>query len=90
MKVKIYDEIVELTLETITKTRQQKIENCLSCIEEVVSGEVYINPEYGFERYKEDMLEEIEQIKRGEHDHYLAFIQTAYYIQTGKCVGILG
>lgn len=90
MKVKIYDEIVELTQETILKTRQYKINICLGCIEEVASGDVYLNPEYGFERYKADMLEAIEQIKRGEHDHYLAFIQTAYYIQTGKCVGILG
>lgn len=90
MKIKVYDEIVELTQETILKTRQQKIDNCLRCIEEVASGEVYLNPEYGLERYKAAMLDDIEQIERGEHDHYLAFIQTAYYIQTGKCVGILG
>lgn len=86
IKVRVYDEIITLTKGTIIKTREAMIKNCYGCIAEVESGKVYLNPEYGFERYKAEKLKEIEQIKEGKYDNYLASIQKAIYIQTDESV----
>lgn len=89
IQVRIYDDLVTLSEDTIIKTRLQKIQNCKGCIDEVLSGKVYLNPEYGIERYTQEMQNEACDIAKGKHDHYLAFIQTAYYIQSGECVPVL-
>lgn len=89
-EVKVYGKLIILTEDTIIKTREAMIKNCHGCISEVESGKVYINPEYGFERYKGEKLSEIENIKQGEYDHYLYFIQKAVYIQTNQSVPMLG
>lgn len=89
-EIRVYGEKVILTECTIIKTRDWFIQNELGCIAEVESGEVYLNPEYGFEKYKGDCLSNIENIKQGEWDHSLTFLQRAYYIQSGKSAGILG
>lgn len=86
IQVRVYDEIITLTKETIIKTREASIKNCYGCIAEVESGKVCLNPEYGFDRYKAEKLKEIEQIKDGKYDHYLASIQKAIYIQTNESV----
>lgn len=88
--IRVHGEKVILTKDTIVKTREWFIQNELGCIAEVESGEVYLNPEYGFDRYKGDCLSNIEKIKQGEWDHSLTFVQRAYYIQSGKSVGLLG
>lgn len=89
MQIKIYDEIVTLSKETILKTREQAIQICIDCVEEVLSGEVYLNPEYGILRYTNEQQCEMFEIELGNHDHYLSFIQKAYYIQSGKSIPIL-
>ena len=86
IQVRVYDEIITLTKETIIKTRECQIKNCHGCIAEVESGKVYLNPKYGFDRYKAEKLKEIEQIKEGKYDNYLASIQKAIYIQTNESV----
>ena len=86
IQVRVYDEIITLTQQTIIKTRESQIKNCHGCIAEVESGKVYLNPEYGFDRYKAEKLKEIEQIKDGKYDHYFGFIQKAVYIQTKESV----
>ena len=86
IQVRVYDEIITLTKETIIKTRECQIKNCHGCIDEVESGEVYLNPDYGFERHKAEKLKEIEEIRDGKYDHYFGFIQKAVYIQTKESV----
>ena len=61
IQVRVYDEIITLTKETIIRTREASIKNCYGCIAEVESGKVYLNPEYGFERHKAEKLKEIEE-----------------------------
>lgn len=86
IKVRVYDEVITLTKETVIKTREASIKNCYGCIDEVESGKVYLNPDYGFERHKAEKLKEIEEIRDGKYDHYFGFIQKAVYIQTKESV----
>lgn len=77
---------VELTEETILKTRKWFHDNSIACIEEAKSGKVFVNdPESYFEWRNEEAKEYME----GKHDHIVAFLQRAYYIQTGECVALL-
>lgn len=87
--IRVYDEQVILTKDTIIKTREWFINNQLGQVAEVERGEVYLNPEYGLERLKSECLKNIEDIKQGDWDHSLTFVQRAYYIQSNKCVGLL-
>lgn len=78
---------VTLTPETIEKTRQYYADNAKACIAEAVSGEVRVNdlPRYIIwcEQRAADSL-------AGKSDHTFTFIQMAWYIQSGECVGLLG
>jgi hypothetical protein len=77
---------VALTEESMQATRQYYHDNALACIEEVKSGKVYVNdPESYFEWRMRESKEYIE----GKHDHVLAFLQHAYYIQTGESIALL-
>lgn len=77
---------LQLTEESILKTRNWFHDNSLACIEEVKSGKVYVNDqEYYFNWRKEEAKEYLE----GKSDHTLTFLQRAYYIQTGESVALL-
>lgn len=77
---------VELTEETIQKTREWFANNDQECIEEVCSGKVNVNdPEVYIlwcEKRAKSALE-------GGIDHTLTFLQRAYFIQTGEMVALL-
>ena len=77
---------VELTEESMQKTREWFADNAQGCIDEVVSGDVRVNdPETYFqmcETRKEDAI-------AGRYDNTLAFLQRAHYIQTGECIALL-
>ena len=85
----VHGKPVTLSKDTILKTRECKINIELGCIEEVKSGKVYINPDYGIERYEKDCMEEIEKYKSGYYDKWIGFIQLAYWIQTGESIPLL-
>lgn len=77
---------VVLKDEVIQETRKWFHDNSIACIEEVKSGKVYVNDsEYYFKWQMKEAKEYIE----GCHDHVLAFLQRAYYIQTGESVALL-
>jgi len=77
---------VELTIESIQKTREWFAKNAQECIEEVNSGKVKVNdPESYFQWCKIRMEDAIV----GRNDHTLTFLQRAHYIQTGECVALL-
>ncbi|MFQ3543589.1 hypothetical protein Q7A53_05840 [Halobacillus rhizosphaerae] len=77
---------VELTDETIQKTRKWFHNNCMACIEEVKSGKVYVN---NIKKYIEMEKESARDYMEGKNDYIFAFVQRAYYIQTGECIALL-
>lgn len=77
---------VELTSESIQKTRDWFSNNAIACIEEVKSGKVRVNDP---ESYFEWRNKEAKEYREGQHDHTVAFLQRAYFIQTGECVALL-
>lgn len=77
---------VQLSEESIKKTRKWFSENALACIEEVKSGKVNVNdPEYYFAWREKEAKEYME----GLHDHNFTFWQRAYFIQTGESIALL-
>ncbi|WP_405101529.1 hypothetical protein [Oceanobacillus sp. FSL H7-0719] len=77
---------VKLTEETIQKTRKWFHDNCIACIEEAKSGKVFVND---LEYYCKWESGSAKEYMEGKHDHVLAFLQRAHYIQTGESVPLL-
>lgn len=77
---------VELTEESIRKTRKWFHDNAIACIEEVKCGKYRVNdPELYFKEEEKAAKEYIE----GTHQITLTFLQRAYFIQTGESVALL-
>lgn len=77
---------VELTEETILKTRKWFADNALACIEEVKSGKVRANDE---EKYFASREKQAKEYIEGCHTITFTFLQRAYFIQTGESVALL-
>lgn len=77
---------VELTDETIKKTRKWFHDNSISCIEEVRRGEVGVNDRESYFSWRANQAKEYMD---GQHDRNLTFLQRAYFIQTGEWVALL-
>ena len=72
--------------ESMIATRQWFADNAQACIDEAVSGDVFVNDLDSYvtwqrERATESML--------GHHDHTFTFLQRAWFIQTGECIALL-
>lgn len=83
----VHNEKVIITKDTILKTIEHFIKNQEGCIAEAVSGEVFVND---LDKYVAQCEERINDYQSGNFNVWLGFWQQAYYIQSGKCVGILG
>lgn len=77
---------VELTEETIQKTREWFANNARECIEEVRSGKVKVNDPEAYFTWCE---ERAKSALNGGIDHTFTFLQRAYFIQTGKSIPLL-
>lgn len=77
---------MKLTQETILITRQWFADNAQACIDQAVSGEVFVN---NLGDYIESQMQQIEDCLEGKWDHTFAFQQRAVYIQTGECHALL-
>ncbi|HSH35318.1 hypothetical protein [Schnuerera sp.] len=77
---------VELTEETILKTREYFYNVCIECVNGAINNEFYVNNVDNYIQFKK---EDAESYINGEFDHVLSFIQKAYYIQTGKNIPLL-
>jgi len=86
MKIYVRGVEVILTEETIFKTRQYYSNNAQICIDKAVDGTYTVND---LDSYVEWQLKGIADCNMGLHDHTFAFIQMAYYIQSGECVPLL-
>lgn len=77
---------VKLTDETIFATRKYYSDNAQKCIDYAVDGTYKVND---LDSYVDWQLKGISDCNMGLHDHTFAFIQMAYYIQSGECVPLL-
>ncbi|MED3792401.1 hypothetical protein P4571_08090 [Niallia alba] len=77
---------VQLTEESIQETRKWFANNAIACIEEVKSGEVYVNDREYYFTWRE---KEAKEYMEGKYDHVLVFLQRAYFIQTGESIALL-
>ncbi|GAV11315.1 hypothetical protein [Paenibacillus sp. NAIST15-1] len=77
---------VELTDESIQKTRKWFADNAIACIEEVKSGKQNVNDSEAYFSWRNDQAREY---KEGHSDHTLTFLQRAYFIQSGECIALL-
>lgn len=77
---------VELKEEAMQQTRQWFHDNCIACIEEAKEGRFHVND---LERYIEWETKSAIEYMEGKHDRVLAFLQRAYYFQTGESVALL-
>ncbi|MCY8228821.1 hypothetical protein MOC30_14620 [Bacillus spizizenii] len=77
---------VQLAEVSIQKTRKWFADNAIACIEEVKSGKVYVNDRESYFAWRK---KEAKEYMEGRHDHTVAFLQRAYFIQTGEDVALL-
>lgn len=77
---------VELTEETIQKTRKWFADNAQACIDEVRSGEVKVNDPEAYFAWREESIKDAIECR---NDNTLTFLQRAHYIQTGDCIALL-
>lgn len=77
---------IEITEQSIQRTRKWFSENELACIEEVKNGNVHVNNNEAYFAWRKQQAEEYME---GKHDCTIAFLQRAYYLQTGKDVALL-
>ena len=75
-----------LTDTTIRRTRQWFADNAQACIDNARSGETRVNDLESYCAWRE---KSIEDSLAGEGDHTFAFLQRAYFIQTGESVPLL-
>lgn len=86
MTVIVYGKPVEITEESIQKTRQWFADNAQACIDQAREGVFKVND---LPRYVEWHAERMRDSLAGKGDHTLTFIQRALYIQTGESVPML-
>lgn len=77
---------INITTETIERTRNHFVENCKSCIAGSINGEFKVND---LNKYVDWQEKQIKIFLAGKNDHTLTFLQRALWIQTGKMVAIL-
>lgn len=76
----------DITPETIIKTREYGIKQCQACMEEAVSGKVWVND---IESYKKMQQTHMDKYESGYYDDKLHFLSKAIYIQFGESVPIM-
>jgi hypothetical protein len=75
-----------ITPESMQAAREWFAANALACIEEVKTGKVKVNDP---KRYFAWCQQRHADALAGKNDHTLAFLQRAYFIQTGECPALL-
>lgn len=86
LKMRVHGEPITLSVETIQLTCEWYAKNAQDCINEVLSGEVFVND---IDQYCNDKKADIKKYLTGDFDIWLGFYQQAYFIQTNKSVSIL-
>jgi hypothetical protein len=85
--IHVHGKPVILTAETIQKTREWFADNSRACIEEARSGETRVNNLESYIAWREAAIADS---LAGKGDRSVAFIQRAYFIQSGQSIPLLG
>jgi hypothetical protein len=91
LKIFVHDKAVTLTPETIEATFQWYADNARLCASEAMEGAFFVNDLDSYVSQKESEALNYERQKENGPDGRLslAFIQRAYYIQSGESVPML-
>lgn len=91
LTIHIHGKPVELTGKTLEATYQWYADNCRACAKAAQAGEFLVNNLELYVSNNEADAKRYEALKRGEESERmsLAFIQQAYYIQSGESVPML-
>lgn len=90
VQIFIYEKPVTLTAETIAATFQWFADNARLCASEAQAGAFFVNNLSDYVKRKEAEALEYEAKKNEEPNRLsLAFLQRAYYIQSGESVPML-
>lgn len=84
--IRVHGEPVLLNKDDINKASEWYTVNAQKCIDEVVSGDVFVND---LESYVKGREQDIANYKTGNFKPWLGFWQQALYLKTGECVSIL-
>lgn len=84
--IRIHGELVLITKDTIKKTNNWFARNCIGCIREAQSGEVFVNDVKGYTEWR---LEQLREYRSNDFEKGLWYWQKAYYIQSGTSVPLL-
>ena len=76
----------EITAETVAAARQWYAEHFDTLAAEAPT---FLASHYPLEQYRADMTDKKRAALAGEYDRSLAFMQRAYFIQTGESVALL-
>lgn len=77
---------VELTPETMQRTREHFAQIYRDCIAEAQSGAVFVNDLASYVAWHETLMADC---MAGKDDHTFTFLQRAHYLQTGESVPML-
>ena len=76
----------DITAETVIKTREYGIKQCLDCIDEAVSGKVLVND---LDKYIDHHNNDIAKYESGYYDDTIHFLSKAIYLQFDESVPIM-
>lgn len=77
---------IELTADTIQRTREHFAAICRDCVQEAEEGKVHVTDLAHYVRWQRDSEAEF---LAGRWDHTFTFLQRAHWLQTGECVPLL-
>ena len=80
---------VELTEETMQKTREHYAANCDAQVTEIESGEVVLPSHNPKEEHYARLAARKAEYLAGKWDHTVTFLQYAHWTQTGQMVALL-
>ena len=84
--VLVYDERVTLDKDDIKLACLSLASNAQACIDEAISGEVFVND---LDKYVKEKQQDIDNYNTGNFKPWLGFWQTAIYLKTKQSVPIL-
>ena len=73
----------KLTADSIRLAHESFIRGYQACIDEVLDGRVHVENVRAYIVWR---CEQMDEHRRGMHEHTFTFWQRAYEIQTGQCV----
>lgn len=84
--VRVYDKRVLLNINDIELASLSFAHNAQCCVDEAISGEVFVND---LDKYVNEKQQDIENYKTGNFNPWLGFWQHAIYLKTGQSIPVM-